>query len=275
MERPKKAPVTIAAGFRYRDGILLCADREITEGASKFSQCKIFGEQISPAVSLGFTFAGAVDYAEMAIQEITAAVKSSHLTGHAEIWGAIKDVVHDIYVDSIGGLVESQQAGAGFSLLVAVWAEGGLKLYGTEDTALREVSQFRCIGIGKELAKYVLERDFVQGSDQMPLQTVEVIALRILEHAKQSVSHCGKETDVLILDSGGVLTRKNQSDYYFELKMIELYDQMTSVLLAFSLELDMPEDERDIGFRLALSNYFERVKLLQLEKQQREEEEDP
>ena len=57
--------------------------------------------------------------------------------------------------------------------------------------------------------------------------------------------------------------------------MIELYDQMTSVLLAFSLELDMPEDERDIGFRLALSNYFERVKLLQLEKQQREEEEDP
>jgi predicted ribosome quality control (RQC) complex YloA/Tae2 family protein len=147
-----------------------------------------------------------------------------------------------------------------------------LGLYASEDTAIKEVPQFRCIGIGKELAKYVLSRDGVLGSDRMSLQTAETLALRVLEHVKESVSGCGKETDVLILGSGGVLTRKNQHDYYFELKTIELYDQMTSVLLPFSLELDMPAREREVGFWIALNSYFDRLKMLQLEKQQREEE---
>jgi 20S proteasome alpha/beta subunit len=269
--QPKEKPVTIAAGFRYRDGILLCADREITQGTRKFSQCKIYGEQ-SPGVSLGFTFAGSVNYAEMAIQEITAVVKSSHLTTHGEIWVAIKDIIHDIYVDSIGGVLESRQTGTGFNLLVAAWAEGSLKLYATDDTAITEVPQFRCIGIGEELAKYVLERDFVQGSDRMSLQTVEVIALRILEHAKQSVTHCGKETDVLILGSDGEITRKTQNDYRYELRMIDLFDDLTSLLLPFALELGISNEERQAGFRLALSSYFDRMAKIRAEKRAVEED---
>ena len=272
-ERQKKESVTIAAGFKFKDGILLCADREITEGISKFSESKLFGEQIGPDVSLTFTLAGAMDYAEMAIQEIIAAVKSSQHTTHAEIRAAMSDTVRDIYSEAIGGLLQSRQTEAGFGLLLGVWAEGQLKLYASEDTAVKEVPQFRCIGIGKELAKYVLSRDGVRGSDRMSVQTAEAIALRIIQHVKESVSGCGKETDVLILDSRGVLTRKSQSDYHFELKMIEMYDQMTSVLLPFSLELDMPEEDREIGFRLALSNYFQRLKILQDEKHNQEEAE--
>jgi len=273
VERQKRKSVTIAAGFKFKDGILLCADREITEGISKFSEVKVFGEQVGSNVSLAFTLAGAMDYAEMAIQEIIAVVKSSHLTTHAAIWGTIRDKVHDIYSESIGILPEMQRAESQFNLLVAVWAEGSHKLYVTENTAIKEVPSFRCIGIGRELAKYMLIRDGVYGTEQASLGMAEPVALRLLNHVKESVSGCGKETDVLIVGSDGVLTRKDQNDYEFELKLVELYDQMSRVLFAFSLELDMPDREREVGFWLALNNYRDRLKILQGERQKRKEEE--
>jgi 20S proteasome alpha/beta subunit len=158
--------MTIAAGFKYRDGILLCADREITEGASKYSRSKVFGEQIGPDVSLGFSFSGAMDYAVMAIQGIIAVVKSSHLTSHAQIWLVIKDTIHEIYSDSIGRLPEYQQENFQFSLLIAIWAEGQQKLYTAENTAITEEFQYRCIGIGKDLAKYLVTALGCEGSDR-------------------------------------------------------------------------------------------------------------
>ncbi len=132
--------MTIAAGFKFKDVILLCADREITEGISKFSESKLFGEQIGPDVSLIFTLAGAMDYAEMAIQEIIAAVKSSQFTTHADIRAAMSDTVRDIYSEAIGGLLQTPQTEAGFGLLLGVWAEGQLKLYASEDTAVKQGS---------------------------------------------------------------------------------------------------------------------------------------
>jgi 20S proteasome alpha/beta subunit len=263
-QRPK--PMTIAAGFKYRDGILLCADREITEGASKYSRPKVMGEKISPSVSLGFCFAGTVDYAVMAIQEITAVVKSSRLTKHAQIWTAIKDTVRDIYGDSMGGLLQSRQTEAGFSLLIGVWAEGHLKLYSSEDTALTEEHQYRCIGIGKDLARYILHNHGIERSDQMTVRIAEMVAMRILKHAKESVSGCGKETDVLILDSGGSVTTKSQEDYRSELKLIDLYDDMVAVLFPFAADLNLSVREREVGFYIATSRYWRELQQLLLDR---------
>ena len=272
----RKKPMTIAAGFKYRDGILLCADREITEGASKYSRSKVFGEQISPDVSLGFAFSGSMDYAIMAIQGIIAVAKSSRLTSHAQIWGAIRDTIHEIYSDSIGCLPEYQQENFHFSLLIAAWAEGTVKLFTSENTAITEEQQFRCIGIGKDLARYLLTSEGIEGSDRMPLQSAETVSLRIVKHVKDGVPGCGQETDVLILDSNGGLIRKSQNDYRFELKMIGLCDDVTSLLQPFAMELDMPDEDRSIGFRLALSVYDERLAKIRAERlaEQQEDEDE-
>lgn len=270
--RQGRTSVTIAAGIRYDNGILLCADREVTEGVSKFSESKVFGERISADVSLAFTLAGAMDYAEMTIQEITAVVKSSRMSSHAEIWGAIKDTLHSTYSDSIGILPEIQQPESQFSLLIAVWAEGFLKLYGTENMAVKEVSQFRCIGIGKELAKYLLTEGGTVATTQMPLDAAEIVSLRILKHVKECVSGCGKETDILILDSSGTITRNTESRYYFELKMIELYDDVTSLLYPL-VNLEMTQREREVSIHVAIDAYFRRLRAIQVEKEEREREE--
>jgi 20S proteasome alpha/beta subunit len=236
--------MTIAAGFRYGDGILLCADREITEGASKYSKSKVFGEQIGPNVSLGFAFSGSIDYATMAIQGILAVVKSSSRKTHAQIWLAIKDTIHEIYSESIGRLPEYQQETFQFSLLIAVWAEGTLKLFVTENTAITEEPYYRHIGIGRDLANYLFKHLCLSEPGRAPLHVAEMVSLRIIEHAKESVSGCGRETDVLIIDSKGVLTRKDQDDYRVELKILNSFDRVTELL--FPLIADVNATDEDI-----------------------------
>lgn len=251
--------MTIAAGFKYRDGILLCADREITEGSSKYSRSKVFGEKISPDVSLGFAFSGSMDYAIMAIQGIIAVVKSSHFTSHAQIWLAIKDTLHEIYFDTIGRLPEFQQPDSQFNLIIAVCAEGTPKMYATENAAITEETQIRCIGIGKDLARYLLTFGGIEGADRMTLKMAEAVSLRVIKQVKEGVSGCGKETDVLILDSNGSLTQKNHYDYRYELKMVDLHDDVLSILSVFLAELDMPSGTRWNGIKLAFSVFRERL----------------
>jgi|GEM_PF-4698560 len=258
--------MTIAAGFKYSDGILLCADREITEGASKYAKSKIFGEQIGPDVSLGFSFSCAMNYAVMTIQGITAIVKSSHLTSHAQIWLAIKDTIHDVYSDSIGRLPEYQQENFQFSLLIAVWAERHLKLFTTENTAITEEPQYHCIGIGKDLAKYLVTSIDSKKSNRMSLQNAEIVSLRILEHVKENVPGCGKEMDALIMGADGSLIRKNQSDYRYQLKLIDAYDSMASLLFTFATDLDISDSERDFGFWTAMDAYKKNLSLARAER---------
>lgn len=270
----RNKPMTIAAGFKYRDGILLCADREITEGASKYSRSKIFGEQIGPDVSLGFSFSGAMNYAVMAIQGIITVVKSSHLTSHAQIWLAIKDTIHEIYSDSIGRLPEYQQETFQFSLLIAVWAEGQRKLYTAENTAITEESDYRCIGIGRDLAKYLITSIGCKGSDRMPLHSAELVALRILDHVKGNVPGCGEEMDALIMDSTGAITRKTHGDYRSELKMLDAYDSMAMILFPFAVEMDMPVREREVGFQIAAQAYYKKLSLARAEKLSEQQEDE-
>ncbi|MFP5204970.1 MAG: hypothetical protein ACLGSH_06425 [Acidobacteriota bacterium] len=258
--------MTIAAGFRYRDGILLCADREITEGASKYSESKIFGEQIGPDVSLGFAYSGSKAYGTMAIQRIIAVVKSSHLKNHARIWTTIKDTVHEIYFDTIGRLPEYQQADSQFNLLIAVWAEGMPKMYSTENAAITEETQYRCIGIGKELAKYLITSVGCEGSDRMGIKSAEIVALRIIDHVKGNVSGCGEGMDALIMDSSGAVRRKNHNDYRFELKMLDAYDSLAMLLFHSAVEMDMTDKERETGFQMAAEAYYRKLSLARTER---------
>ena len=59
-ERPAKA-MTIAAGLKFCDGILLCADTEQTQGSMKFAGPKIIVVS-KPDLAVVFVLAGSVAY---------------------------------------------------------------------------------------------------------------------------------------------------------------------------------------------------------------------
>lgn len=93
----------------------------------------------------------------------------------------------------------------------------------------------------------------------MTLKMAEAVSLRVIKQVKEGVSGCGKETDVLILDSNGSLTQKNHYDYRYELKMVDLHDDVLSILSVFLAELDMPSGTRWNGIKLAFSVFRERL----------------
>jgi 20S proteasome alpha/beta subunit len=147
--------MTIAAGLRFTGGVLLAADSEITDGASEYSKSKLITEPISSAVSMAFSYSGSMDYAIMAIQEIMAVTRSYKSRTHAQIYVTIKDTLKESYSESIGSLPDFQRSDAAFNLLISIWAEGQTKLLTSESTAVVEEKEYRCFGIGKDLAKFL------------------------------------------------------------------------------------------------------------------------
>jgi len=205
--------MTIAAGLKANDAILLCADTELLTGYSNFSKSKISKEQISPTVYMAFTYSGPVDFSNMAIEEISSVVKRSQMTKQSAIISAIKDKIHEIYSESIGRLPEFQQDGIGFNLLIAIWAESRLGLIAIEGTTISEESHYRCIGTGKYLGKFLIRPLYVSGSENVSIDQAATTALWTLEHVKANVPGCGELTELLIISADGTITHTTEFDY--------------------------------------------------------------
>ena len=77
----KEKPVTIGIGFKFPEGILLCADTQHTyQGIMKIKGTKLFGVQNSDKLAAAFGFVGDSQYAMMAIQQCTEDLLSLDLT---------------------------------------------------------------------------------------------------------------------------------------------------------------------------------------------------
>jgi hypothetical protein len=86
--------MTIAAGFVYQKGILLCADTLMGGQAMSLHESKIMGYSFSDGLVL-FAFAGAVDLAEAAIQQCEAPLEN-HVgkpRSHSQIANVIRSVL--------------------------------------------------------------------------------------------------------------------------------------------------------------------------------------
>lgn len=97
--------MTIAAGFRFAEGILVCADTEISYGAElKTRGSKVFPYSFKKSDNrLIFTFSGDVAYSKMCIQTMARAVAALapnrwSVTG---VYDALKEELfkfHDKYI---------------------------------------------------------------------------------------------------------------------------------------------------------------------------------
>src|ERR1700686_3540471 len=70
---PKRKPMTIAMGFRYDSGILVCSDSQYTAGIQKLTGKKVFRAEIREE-RLIFAIAGSVPYGRMAVEKFVTAI---------------------------------------------------------------------------------------------------------------------------------------------------------------------------------------------------------
>jgi 20S proteasome alpha/beta subunit len=93
--------VTIAAGFRFADGVLLCADTQITyQGIAKVSGTKILPFEFkSNGLKVVFSFSGNVSYAKRGIQQCVrkiAKLQAPNIS-REDVENAISDSLNDYF----------------------------------------------------------------------------------------------------------------------------------------------------------------------------------
>lgn len=196
-------PMTIAAGFLCTDGVLLCADTEHTGWTSKSHQSKMDQFDV-PGGKVCFALAGASTLAWSAMQKCK---KQLQATSSTDLVADIEAILDAEYRRNVLG--HPDYASLDYSLLLAIWtSNGGVQLFSTTATALTEVRQFQCLGVGAELASYLIRPGFLSPS----LKQASSLAAYALACVKESISGCGGMSVYLLLrrdGTSGVLTSEH------------------------------------------------------------------
>lgn len=179
--------MTIAAGIKYRNGILLCADTEVTGWAMTLHSSKVMSFKCS-AGTFAIACAGNRHFAFSAMQKCRRQIEAARPD---EAYAVLERVLDREYRKHV--LSHPSQAvdnSLHYWLLIAVhWAsEGGLHLYTTQQTSLREVAAYECIGIGDALAHHIIQPMF---SLDMQEREALMLATVMLASVKDYVVGCG------------------------------------------------------------------------------------
>lgn len=204
--KPKRLPrsrkVTIAAGFKFDHGIMLCADSQFNySGVIKASGKKIFIKYFKkPLVSVGFAIAGSVPHAQKAIRKICEQIRtidSPRVTSET-IVAAIEDALEPFYRDHIRTHPNYQKAGSPeFDLIIATWTEADKeKLFATYEDCCNEVDDYEFVGVGQYLARYLV-KDIYQPA--MTLPAITTLATEVFLQTKDNVPDCGGNSEFIVL----------------------------------------------------------------------------
>ena len=241
----KRKPVTIAAGFCFNnnDGILLCADTEQTVGEFKLTDSKILTADLCGKAHVAFAIAGDVAHATMCVQEIIEELGNQPSLTTASIIGTIKKRIRYTYKELIyphPGWQSGQ--GPAFDLIIGIWTqEGGVKLVASTYASVTKVSGYACRGIGLNLAMYLA---YPLYTPTMNRERVELLAANILTHVKESISGCGGQSEFMILETAGGMSRPTKNTEMSEVgDIVQLFDILMADLLFSAGDFGKTDEE--------------------------------
>jgi 20S proteasome alpha/beta subunit len=231
--------MTIAAGFKFKDGILMCADTEQTQGELKFTESKLICAEQQPSFSAVFAIAGNVRYATMAVQEMIADLKATDVVTHEIAEQVIKHRLSKIYTELLYPHPKANYPDSPFfDLLIAVQAEGASRLLACSESSVSEISTYECFGIGLTLAKYLIKPLYQQ---EMSKHNIEMLAARVLIHVKENVAYCGKDSEFRVLHNSGAILKI--TSLRSKENIIAAFDGLLPLVFFCAGDLDAPDNE--------------------------------
>ena len=207
--------MTITAGFRVQNGILLCADSMYT-GASRIYQPKLFdyefdvwsSEMTVNCSSIAFALSGNENYAKMAIEDCVEAVRScarKDRTAKA-ITRLIRKAVKGINNEYVDTRPESEKENARFELIIGFFSpSSGHLLFKTSGPAVVTIERYCCSGVGAYLGEFIIGNAL---SADMRLWDFVLVAMNALAAAKSYDANCGGDTQMLVVGKSGFLSRE-------------------------------------------------------------------
>jgi hypothetical protein len=201
--------MTIAAGFHCQDGIVICADREVSTGSDKWEESKIFTLHIdaeTPKTNAIIAGSGWLDYVKMTVDKIRK--RAMFVSTALEIEEVVEETVLEVHRKHIRFYPGDEKPN--FDLIVGIRDDSGLFLLQSIGTSVRRVpSRFSCIGVGQTLASYISRK--LNPQDDTAAEAA-LLAVQILEQVKANVPECGGLfSDVAVLPKDGPIIRVNPS----------------------------------------------------------------
>lgn len=212
--------MTAAIGFKYRDGIVLCADTLLSGSIVSRHASKIGGFRFSDGVVV-FAIAGHTDMAEAAIQQCEEPLCDYRGTPRkrAKIAQHIRETLKHEYEDFI---IKNNYEGTArdYAIIAAIYSEvDGIGLYATHGPQMKRSRGCEFIGSGETHAMLAMERfGGYDGAKNSNLARASLIATYALGSAKryQQDAVGGKSVIIHLESSGMVSTAHGCNDSLIE-----------------------------------------------------------
>jgi Proteasome subunit len=231
--------MTIAAGFRCSDGIVLCADSQMTAtDGTKYNAQKIFSYSKNQ-VDAVFAFAGMEVFSKMCIERLAACILASNFDSVEQVLQTEAFNIHEAYAPR----ATVHATDYDLDILVGVRFTSGIRdgiaLYHIEGPAVSPpIKTFDCLGIGRTVARQAIGLFL---GDSLTVQEASRIGVYCLKQTKDHVDACGGPSQVLMLwdadDFLGYDPPYNvEQDYILEIErgFSVLFESLRPVFLNFN-----------------------------------------
>jgi 20S proteasome alpha/beta subunit len=254
-EKPSRLPwrkaVTVVAGFKTTEGVVLCADtQETVGGISKRNIPKLRFEPSSlhhrisrhltgEADELAVAFCGATDngpYLDMLIDEAWEAVKDA--TSLLEACTLIKQSIKDTYRE-YGAIYQPGQL-PNTEIIYGVKMEEHSKLFYAFGPAISETDRYISGGTGSYMAEFVSSRMYDQ---YLSIRQSIILAAYVLFQAKEHVDGCGGDSHIAVLRNKGTSGVVSWDNVKSATKLVEISDRKIGELLIHYADLGLTKEE--------------------------------
>jgi 20S proteasome alpha/beta subunit len=189
--------VTLVAGFRCKNGVVICADTQHTGTYIKFAAPKLWTDRNRTII------AGAssdVVYLKMAVDEIIERFENLPQWTESSVKKAISDALAKVYKAIRTAFDAKDRERPQLLLMVAVRLDDWKAiLIKTADTAVALVDTLEFVGAGEEVARLLMSPFYDSDLRVTEMQTIAAYCFRF---AKASGSFCGGDTQTGVIFDG-------------------------------------------------------------------------
>jgi len=192
--------MTLVAGWKCRDGLVMAADTEITSEYACFQGHKLAqftgGRTLDGGYSLIIGGAGDGSYVDMTTQNIRDVVDALPDPNMAEIIQAIKSAIYQVYTDHIYKFWNpNDEDSPDIALVIGVRdARSQLALFASSRTAVSEVGECVFRGLGSQVAQHLSERLY---RSRLSVAAVSHIAQQFFREVKGKAVTVGGNTEIV------------------------------------------------------------------------------
>ena len=243
--------MTIIAGFKCNEGVVICADTQETVGAVKRHVPKLRYEDHTPHPAMRI-LGSAVPKNDMAVAFCGAANNGPFIDKLVDLaWGdaqatdsleeacqAIEESIKDTYREF--GRIYQPGYCPEAELIYGVKMTGKTKLFYALGPVVNEKEGYSSGGVGIYMADFLASRMYTR---YLQLSQCLVLAAYVLFQAKEHVEGCGGNSEIAILRNDGTSGRINWKHTETITNLVKLADRETGSILLDYANLALNDEE--------------------------------